>query len=512
MLRSELIASKDGLTTHELCRCYRNFFQKELGSHREVEAWLYERTELCRRHPTKDVWLAVQNEDTAHVQKLVGKQKPVKRKTGSVQTSTSQARSSSTQAMKEAEQRRTTRSTATNSFDEYSSYTPRGERTIMTRSQNTFGRNNKSTTSSSFSRSIKKVNEKYEDYNDLPNSNWESNSMQSYSPCDDQGVTDNELDSEHFGSKRSVSVRGKKLVPHRTVRDSSPKGINTSSSNNGATNGRSGFGRGNGQVNVSDQQKCQLGNNRQRQQQHQQMSSSFGTSDESEEDQSVYQPKSPLSPVLRKRRDQQKQQMLNSEKSASLAGSRPNSSINRQSNKTASRSHVKKVLVDAIESAGGEMLLEKLLEIFNQEFMIKRLGKHPVPLAKLSQLIENLKSDQLIIDGDVVMLRTTERSSLIEHNETAEAAGGDNAVVVYDCSTQTDESLFQGMKSDEKYNSLLERIEKLENTLLSKQSMMFDHLLTVANELVDAFQTNMNGKSGLYHKNNNNTETAVSKL
>ena len=42
--------------------------------------------------------------------------------------------------------------------------------------------------------------------------------------------------------------------------------------------------------------------------------------------------------------------------------------------------------------------------------------------------------------------------------------------------------------------------------------MMFDHLLTVANELVDAFQTNLNGKSGLYHKNNNNTETAVSKL
>ena len=107
-----------------------------------------------------------------------------------------------------------------------------------------------------------------------------------------------------------------------------------------------------------------------------------------------------------------------------------------------------------------------VFKIFNQEFMIKRLGKHPVPLAKLSQLIENLKSDQLIIDGDVVMLRTTERS-LIEHNETAEAAGGDNAVVVYDCSTQTDESLFQGMKSDEKYNSLLERIEKLGESIKS---------------------------------------------
>ena len=38
---------------------------------------------------------------------------------------------------------------------------------------------------------------------------------------------------------------------------------------------------------------------------------------------------------------------------------------------------------------------------------------------------------------------------------------------------------------------------------------MFDQLLTVASELVDAFQTNLDGKS-LYH--NNNTETTVSKL
>ena len=66
--------------------------------------------------------------------------------------------------------------------------------------------------------------------------------------------------------------------------------------------------------------------------------------------------------VLRKRRDQQKQQMLNNEKSASLARSRPNSSINRL-NKTASRSHVKKILVDEINSHGGKMLLEKLLDV-----------------------------------------------------------------------------------------------------------------------------------------------------
>lgn len=211
---------------------------------------------------------------------------------------------------------------------------------------------------------------------------------------------------------------------------------------------------------------------------------------------SQQQAKSPLSPVLRKRRDQQKQQMLNSEKSASLAGSRPNSSINRQ-NKTASRSHVKKVLVDAINSHGGEMLLEKLLDIFNQEFMIKRLGKHAVPLPKLIQLIENLKSSELIINGDVV---------LIKKEETIQSPT--NQCV--DCATQTEETLFQGT-SDEKVQLLVERLDKLENTLLSKQSMMFDQLLTVASELVDAFQTNLNGKS-LYHKNNNNTETTVSKL
>ena len=62
--------------------------------------------------------------------------------------------------------------------------------------------------------------------------------------------------------------------------------------------------------------------------------------------------------------------MLNSEKSVSLAGSRPNSSINRQ-NKTASRSHVKKVLVDAINSHGGEMLLEKLLDVSKNLFRTK---------------------------------------------------------------------------------------------------------------------------------------------
>ena len=62
--------------------------------------------------------------------------------------------------------------------------------------------------------------------------------------------------------------------------------------------------------------------------------------------------------------------MLNSEKSASLAGSRPNSSINRQ-NKTASRSHVTKVLVDAINSHGGEMLLEKLLDVSKTLFRTK---------------------------------------------------------------------------------------------------------------------------------------------
>ena len=67
--------------------------------------------------------------------------------------------------------------------------------------------------------------------------------------------------------------------------------------------------------------------------------------------------------MLRKRRDQYKQQMLNSERSASLAGSRPNSSVTNRQKSEATRHHVKKLLVDAVEDAGGEILLEKLLEV-----------------------------------------------------------------------------------------------------------------------------------------------------
>ena len=80
--------------------------------------------------------------------------------------------------------------------------------------------------------------------------------------------------------------------------------------------------------------------------------------------------------------------------------------------------------------------------------MIKRLGKHAVPLPKLIQLIENLKSSELIIDGDVVSIKKEE---LIESPTNQRV----------DCATQTEETLFQGTTSDEKVQLLIERIDKL---------------------------------------------------
>ena len=139
----------------------------------------------------------------------------------------------------------------------------------------------------------------------------------SLSPCDDQIGSENELDSEHFGSKRSVSVRGKKLAPHRNVRgnlvlyfiynktltnqsvidtpsfEEQPKGIIQPS------NRPTGFGRGQGMVN--SEAKCHIGR-------HRQSSSSFGSSDSDQSDgrlmtrcqqrsSSQQQSKSPLSPA-----------------------------------------------------------------------------------------------------------------------------------------------------------------------------------------------------------------------
>ena len=79
--------------------------------------------------------------------------------------------------------------------------------------------------------------------------------------------------------------------------------------------------------------------------------------------------------------------------------------------------------------------------------MIKRLGKHAVPLPKLIQLIENLKSSELIIDGDVVSIK----KELIESPTNQRV----------DCATQTEETLFQGTTSDEKVQLLVERLDKL---------------------------------------------------
>ena len=79
--------------------------------------------------------------------------------------------------------------------------------------------------------------------------------------------------------------------------------------------------------------------------------------------------------------------------------------------------------------------------------MIKRLGKHAVPLPKLVQLIENLKSSELIIDGDVVIIKKEKIESPTNQS--------------VDCATQTEETLFQGTTSDEKVQLLVERLDKL---------------------------------------------------
>jgi len=343
----------------------------------------------------------------------------------------------------------------------------------MTRSQNNFGRSK--VNQSSFSRSIKinqKVNEKYEDYNDLPNSNWEANSMQSYS--DDPGVSDQELDA--FGPKRSVSVRDSF--------DEAPKGVSGAVSR---TPG--GFGRGQGGKLI---EKSNLGS-RIRAQSSSSLESDSDAPSVNNMVNRINRNQSPLSPVLRKRRDQYKQQMLNSERSASLAGSRPNSSVTNRQKSEATRYHVKKLLVDAVEDAGGEILLEKLLEIFNTEFIIKRLGKSPVPLAKLSEIIERIKENDLVVDGDKLKLRCKQKQA---------------AAKCIDQSTQTDDDLFQGTTSDEKFNALLERIEKLENTFLLKQSKMEDRLFKLAEGLLEVFPANMSG----CHINNNIPETTISKV
>ena len=98
--------------------------------------------------------------------------------------------------------------------------------------------------------------------------------------------------------------------------------------------------------------------------------------------------------------------------------------------------------------------------------MIKRLGKHAVPLPKLVQLIENLKSSELIINGDVVMIKKEKIESPTNQS--------------VDCATQTEETLFQGTTSDEKVQLLVERLDKLgTQSVLIQNVVQLTHIYSV---------------------------------
>lgn len=78
VIRSHLISSKEGLSTHEINSHYKEFFGHQLGRENEVEEWLLTRSDLCRPKMNSygaKIWGAVLTEETAHVQKMVQKQK-----------------------------------------------------------------------------------------------------------------------------------------------------------------------------------------------------------------------------------------------------------------------------------------------------------------------------------------------------------------------------------------------------------------------------------------------------
>jgi len=83
-LRAELIACQE-LTTGQITSFYKDFFGKEMGTHREIEEWLHHQKDLCRQAGTTNsrevLWKAVRNGETEHVQKLVAVQKKTKRRT-----------------------------------------------------------------------------------------------------------------------------------------------------------------------------------------------------------------------------------------------------------------------------------------------------------------------------------------------------------------------------------------------------------------------------------------------
>jgi len=175
VIRSELIASKDGLTTYEISNFYKDYFKEPLGkSEREVEDWLDTQTNLCSRSRNihgKTVWHAVTNNDTAHVQKLVGKQKPKKKKsTKELPMSTSA----------------------------YTRTVHTSNRTVMTRSHYEASKR-MTMLDSNRNLTVVNTNEKYVERNKQPSvNNWENNSSPSFSPHDGASRSESPKIDEYY--------------------------------------------------------------------------------------------------------------------------------------------------------------------------------------------------------------------------------------------------------------------------------------------------------------------------
>jgi len=290
VIRSELIASKDGLTTYEISNFYKDYFKEPLGkSERDVEDWLDTQTSLCSRSRNihgKTVWHAVTNNDTAHVQKLVGKQKPKKKKS-TKELPMSIVRSSASQCKPTSYTR-----------------TVHANRTVMTRSHYEASKR-MTMLDSNRNLAIVNTNEKYVERNKQPSANnWENNSLPSFSPND--------------GVSRSESPQMEEYYP----KDPPPRDLARSK----------------------------------------EMINSDGTNDERQSDFGSTNSDSQMS-----------------------HGGRPTKTSGSRYKLT--REGMKRFLIDQVAKS-GIVQFEDLHEVFNNDFMVKRLKRKPITSEKFSEIMK----------------------------------------------------------------------------------------------------------------------------
>lgn len=314
VIRSELIASKDGLTTSEISKFYREYFKEPLGkSERDVENWLDSQTDLCTRSHNihgKTVWNAVKNGDTAHVQKLVGKQKPKKKKAGTKDIIP-------TRIVREREQISRPPSYSRN----VTAHSNIQQRTVMTRSSYEAS---KRMTMFDSNRNIT-ISEKYVERNKpsttSSNSNWgiHSNSVQGFSPRDEVS--------------RSESPQIEEYYPKEPPRDYLER--------------RS----------IAETERS----NDERQ-------TDFGST--------------------------------NSDSQTSCVGRPSKTGTSRYK---LSREGMKRFLIDQV-SKNGQVQFEYLHEVFNKEFIVKRLKMKPLALDKFSEIMKPIFVSDLNNQNGIVSL------------------------------------------------------------------------------------------------------------